>query len=69
MTIHIPIGAEVVIHKAGQMDERYIFRGGPPWQYEDSQGVMHEDPFKDGFHSLTVTNPDTGEGTYYTPIR
>jgi hypothetical protein len=67
MTIQIPIGATVVIHRAGQVDQRYIFRGGPPWQYEDPQGVIHEDPFKDGYHSVTVINPDTGLGTYYTP--
>jgi hypothetical protein len=67
MTIKIPIGAVVIIHKAGQMNERYVFRGGPPWKYEDEQGVFHEDPFKGEFHSFTVTNPDTGGSTYYTP--
>ena len=69
MTIQIPIGAEVVVHRAGQMNKRYIFRGGPPWQFEDDQGVIHEDPFKDGFHSVTITCPDTGHATYYTPAR
>jgi len=67
MTIQIPIGAVIVVHNAGQMDKRYIFRGGPPSQFEDENGVIHEDPFKDGFHSLTVTNPDSGTPTYYAP--
>lgn len=49
------------------MDERYIFHGGPPWQFEDARGVMHEDPFQGGYRSVTVINPDTGLGTYYAP--
>ena len=48
MTIQIPIGAVVVVHKTGQMDQRYIFHGGPPWKYEDAQGVLHEDLFQRG---------------------
>ena len=67
MSIQIPIGAEVVVHKVGEMGKRYIFRGGPPWQYEDVHGVIHEDPFKGGFHSVTVTDPNSGLGVYYTP--
>nr|WP_280971449.1 hypothetical protein [Cupriavidus gilardii]WDE72688.1 hypothetical protein [Cupriavidus gilardii] len=68
MTIHIPIGATVIVHRAGQMDQRYIMRGGMPPQFEDEHGnICERSPLDEGFHSLTVTDPATGQRTFYQP--
>ena len=68
MTIKIPIGGTVVVHRAGEVDKRYTFRGGPPWLFVDEQGEICEmSPLDEPFHSVTVIDPDSGERTYYTP--
>ncbi len=67
MSFAIPIGATVIVHRAGLMNQRYIFRGGDPEQFEDEKGNFHLNPFDAPYVGVTITDPDTGESVYHSP--
>lgn len=66
----VPYGSTIIVHRAGQIDKRYVFLGGPPWRLEDERGVASEPSLlEEGFIGLSLVDPNTGHGAGYLALK